>query len=42
MSRHLALGKLVDYITEKLIVDTVDERSIQKIAQFLVEEKGLP
>ena len=37
---HLILGKLVDYLTGKTIVDTHDERLRQKIARVLVEEKG--
>lgn len=40
MTHHLILGKTVDYITGQTIVDTHDERARQKIARFLVEEKG--
>ncbi len=39
-THHLILGETVDYITGRTIVDTHDERSRQKIARFLVEEKG--
>ena len=37
---HLILGKTIDFITGETIVDTVDERARQRIARFLVEEKG--
>lgn len=37
---HLILGKLVDYLSGKTIEDTHDERYRQKIAQFLVRQKG--
>lgn len=37
---HLILGELVDYISGEIVKDTHDERYRQKIAQFLVEEKG--
>lgn len=37
---HLILGKLVDFITGKTIVDTHDERYRQKIARILVNKKG--
>ena len=39
-THHLILGKTVDFITGETIVDTHDERARQKIARFLVEEKG--
>lgn len=39
-THHLILGETVDYITGRTIVDTHDERARQKIARFLVEEKG--
>jgi len=39
-TRHLILGETVDYITGRKIVDTVDERARQKIAEFLVKKKG--
>jgi Type I restriction enzyme R protein N terminus (HSDR_N) len=34
------LGKTVDFVTGREITDTDDERYRQKIARFLVEEKG--
>ncbi len=34
------LGKTIDFITGREITDTDDERYRQKIARFLVEEKG--
>jgi hypothetical protein len=34
------LGKITDYITGQEIVETHDEQARQKIARFLVEEKG--
>ncbi len=37
---HLMLGRAVDCITGKVLVDTHDERARQKIARFLVEEKA--
>lgn len=39
-THHLILGETVDYITGQTIVDTHDERARQRIARFLVEEKG--
>ena len=39
-THHLVLGETVDYITGQGIVDTHDERERQKIARFLIEEKG--
>lgn len=37
---HYIYGHLTDYVTGKSVVDTDDERYRQKIARFLVEEKG--
>ena len=37
---HLILGQLEDFITGNVATDTHDERYRQKIARFLVEEKG--
>jgi hypothetical protein len=42
VSTPLILGKTVDFITGQPIVDTHDERARQKIARFLVEDKGYP
>lgn len=39
-TEHLVLGELTDFITGRTIVDTHDERVRQRIAQFLVEQKG--
>jgi hypothetical protein len=39
-TEHLILGELTDFITGHTIVDTHDERARQKIARFLVEQKG--
>jgi len=39
-AQQLILGETVDFITGETIVDTLDERARQKIAQLLVEEKG--
>jgi predicted type IV restriction endonuclease len=39
-THHLILGETVDFITGETIIDTHDERARQKIARFLVEEKG--
>ncbi len=39
-THHLILGETIDYITGRTIIDTHDERARQKIARFLVEEKG--
>jgi hypothetical protein len=36
---HLVLGKLVDFITNKIIPDTHDERYRQRIARLLVTSK---
>lgn len=37
---HLILGELEDFITGEMLADTHDERYRQKIARFLVLEKG--
>lgn len=37
---HLVMGELTDYLTGKTLPDTHDERLIQQISRFLVEEKG--
>lgn len=37
---HLILGELIDFLTGVKIRDTHDERYRQKIARFLVNEKG--
>jgi hypothetical protein len=37
---HLILGDLVDFLSGRTIKDTHDERYRQKIARFLVENKG--
>jgi hypothetical protein len=37
---HLILGEIEDYITGERLADTHDERYRQKIARFLVQEKG--
>lgn len=37
---HLILGEIVDYLSGKTLEDTHDERYRQRIARFLVEEKG--
>jgi len=39
-AHQLILGETVDFITGQTLVDTIDERARQKIARFLVEEKG--
>jgi len=39
-TEHLILGELTDFITGRTIADTHDERARQKIARFLVEQKG--
>jgi hypothetical protein len=36
---HLILGKLTDFLTGEVLVDTLDERYRQKIARWLVEQK---
>ncbi len=37
---HLILGQCRDFITGKVLPDTHDERYRQKLARFLVQEKG--
>ena len=37
---HLILGELRDFITGKMLPDTHDERYRQKLARFLVEQRG--
>ncbi|MCK7503858.1 MAG: hypothetical protein MZV70_06955 [Desulfobacterales bacterium] len=37
---HLILGKLTDFLTGEVLDDTLDERYRQKIARWLVEQKG--
>jgi hypothetical protein len=37
---HLILGELGDFISGEMLTDTHDERYRQKIARFLVAEKG--
>ncbi|MCK7466807.1 MAG: hypothetical protein MZU91_00755 [Desulfosudis oleivorans] len=37
---HLILGKLTDFLTGEILDDTLDERYRQKIARWLVEQKG--
>lgn len=39
-THHLILGETSDFITGKTITDTHDERARQRIARFLVEQKG--
>ena len=39
-AHELVLGETTDFITGGKLVDTIDERARQKIARFLVEEKG--
>jgi hypothetical protein len=39
-AHELILGQTIDFITGETLVDTVDERARQKIARFLVEQKG--
>lgn len=40
MAQPVIHGKVVDFITGHIIDDTEDERYRQKLAKFLVEEKG--
>jgi hypothetical protein len=40
MGHHLIHGKTTDFITGKTVVDTDDERIRQKLARFLVYDKG--
>ena len=37
---HLILGKLSDFLTGEILDDTLDERYRQKIARWLVQQKG--
>lgn len=37
---HLILGELRDFITGKTLTDTHDERYRQKLARFLVQQRG--
>lgn len=37
---HLVMGELTDYLTGQTLPDTHDERLIQNISRFLVEDKG--
>ena len=37
---HLILGELRDFVTGKTLPDTHDERYRQKLARFLVEQRG--
>ncbi|MFH1981247.1 MAG: type I restriction enzyme HsdR N-terminal domain-containing protein [Pseudomonadota bacterium] len=37
---HLILGRLKDYLTGRIVDDTLDERIRQKLARLLVEVKG--
>ena len=39
-AHELVLGETRDFITGETLVDTIDERARQKIARYLVEEKG--
>lgn len=39
-SHHFIYGHTTDYITGETIIDTDDERYRQKLARFLVEDKG--
>ncbi|HIJ79693.1 MAG: type I restriction enzyme HsdR N-terminal domain-containing protein [Desulfobulbaceae bacterium] len=39
-SHHMIYGTCPDYVTGESVVDTDDERYRQKLARFLVEEKG--
>lgn len=38
--KHYVFGELTDFITGKTVVDTDDERDRQKIAKYLVRDKG--
>jgi hypothetical protein len=42
MGHKRILGRTVDFISGREITDTDDERYRQKIARFLVEERGYP
>lgn len=37
---HLIMGELTDYLTDQTLPDTHDERILQKISRFLIENKG--
>jgi hypothetical protein len=37
---HLILGNLTDFISGETLDDTLDERHRQKIARFLIDQKG--
>jgi hypothetical protein len=37
---HLILGTLTDFLTGQTVTDTHDERYRQKIARFLIEQRG--
>ncbi len=37
---HLVMGELTDYLTGQTLPDTHDERLIQNISRFLIEDKG--
>lgn len=37
---HLIMGQLTDFLSGEILLDTHDERLRQKIARFLVAEKG--
>ncbi len=39
-TRHLVMGELTDYLTGQTLPDTHDERLIQDISRFLIEDKG--
>lgn len=39
-SHHFIYGTCTDYVTGETVVDTDDERYRQRLARFLVEEKG--
>jgi len=39
-THHMIHGNLADYLTGETLVDTDDERYRQKVARFLVENKG--
>ncbi|MCF8094170.1 MAG: type I restriction enzyme HsdR N-terminal domain-containing protein [Desulfobacteraceae bacterium] len=39
-THHLILGETTDFITERAVTDTHDERARQKIAKFLIKQKG--
>ncbi len=39
-TEHLVLGEITDFVTGRTVVETHDEQIRQKIARFLVEQKG--